>query len=88
MHMCTYTPPDPEIILSMEITEKTYDHYLMLPAKIHHDKETVIGSYIIVPVDQPLSWAWVDKDYFDEFIEPIEDWLDGRYTLCKSKNKK
>lgn len=77
-------PRDPTTVLALKITEKTYYHYLTLPAKTHHKKETVLGSYIVVPVDGP-SWGWLSKETFRDLYTPIERWSRSRYTLCFSK---
>ena len=78
----TKLPDDPKFVLAMRVTEKSYDHYLKLPAQVHLEKEKMLDSIIFVPVDQPLDWGHVDRETFDRWYKPVEDWIDGRYTFC------
>jgi hypothetical protein len=85
MHTCTWLPPDPKFVLALRISELTFGYYLSLPAKTHLEKKAILGSYIVVSVDSPVSWGHMTKETFNELYKADEPWDETRYTTCSSK---
>lgn len=85
MHNCDHIPPDPKLVLAMCINARSYDIYLALPAKTHHDLSIVNNGYIVVPVDTPNKWGWMTNADFIEAYQYADVDLVGQFKLYKAR---
>lgn len=69
--MVTFIPPDPKLVLALEITEETWPYFLRLLETDDppFEKNVALGGYIVVSIDSPCEWGWMRNKDFNELYE-------------------